>query len=65
MTYSEPELNYVELHDNLDRAYEQGVYDAFNSKIRLKLDYDEEEKRWYWKGYGDQIFGETKDVRRI
>jgi len=56
-------MEYVDLKDNLNLAYEQGSTDAYYGKIKLGpnkvLDnYDPEETRWYWKGYGDAIFGE-------
>lgn len=58
-------MEYVDLKDNLNLAYEQGSTDAYYGKIKLSLrkdtpynKYTTEEKQWYWKGYGDAIFGE-------
>ena len=62
-------MEYVDLQENLSLAYEQGSTDAYYGKIKLgpnkKLDnYNDEETRWYWKGYGDAIFGE-KDYESV
>ena len=46
---------------NLHKMYTQGSIDAYYGRHIDSKTYDKyttEEKRWYWKGYGDEIFGE-------
>ena len=54
-------MDYVDLKENLDLAYQEGSRHAVLSG-RIKLgpnelldNYDEEETRWYWKGFGDAM----------